>query len=143
MGVTLFFFISGYLITGLLIDEKDRTNTIDVGTFYIRRFMRLGPALLTMVAIVSLIYLIHFQVYSTKVFLAAVLYFTNYYEIAGGVSPVPFGPLWSLAVERTSIWCFPGDRLLLAIPGTPFLRAHNRLHSCPDLALRSRRGWCQ
>jgi peptidoglycan/LPS O-acetylase OafA/YrhL len=51
-GVTVFFVISGYLITGLLLAEHDSTGRIDLGAFYRRRFARLGPALLLVSAVV-------------------------------------------------------------------------------------------
>ena len=51
-GVTLFFVLSGYLITGLLLREKERTGRIALGAFYMRRAARLVPALLVMLAVV-------------------------------------------------------------------------------------------
>lgn len=44
-GVTVFFFISGFLITTLLVGEYRRSGTIAVGAFYMRRFLRLFPPL--------------------------------------------------------------------------------------------------
>src|SRR5579871_6458680 len=55
-GVTLFFFISGYLITSLLISEMQSFRAISISQFYMRRFIRLAPALLSMVLIISLTY---------------------------------------------------------------------------------------
>jgi peptidoglycan/LPS O-acetylase OafA/YrhL len=49
LGVTLFFALSGYLITSLLLDEHRRTGTIRLRAFYTRRVLRLMPALFTMV----------------------------------------------------------------------------------------------
>jgi peptidoglycan/LPS O-acetylase OafA/YrhL len=107
LGVTLFFFVSGYLITGLLIDEYDTSGAIDIKYFYIRRFMRLAPALLTMVAVVSLTYFMVFDITSIKEIIAAVFYFMNYYQIVGGAMPIPLGPLWSLAIEEHFYLVFP------------------------------------
>ena len=50
-GVTMFFALSGFLITTLLIQEWDRTATIDVRRFYVRRAYRLWPAVVTMTAL--------------------------------------------------------------------------------------------
>ena len=50
VGVVMFFALSGYLITGLLLDELDRTGRVDLGRFYRRRARRLGPALVVLVA---------------------------------------------------------------------------------------------
>ncbi|WP_210649514.1 acyltransferase [Nocardioides sp. SYSU D00065] len=50
VGVVMFFALSGYLITGLLVDELDRTGRVDLRRFYLRRARRLVPALLLLVA---------------------------------------------------------------------------------------------
>lgn len=50
VGVVMFFALSGYLITGLLLDELERTGRIDLRRFYARRAHRLVPALLFLVA---------------------------------------------------------------------------------------------
>src|ERR1700741_1440801 len=42
-GVTVFFVISGFLITGLLLDELRRTGTVALGRFYFRRTLRIFP----------------------------------------------------------------------------------------------------
>ena len=53
IGVDIFFVISGYLITGLLVEERDRAGRVDFRRFYARRIKRLAGALLAMVALVS------------------------------------------------------------------------------------------
>src|ERR1039458_1599896 len=55
LGVTLFFALSGYLITSLLLREHDGTGTIHLAFFYARRALRLMPALFAMVALTLLI----------------------------------------------------------------------------------------
>ena len=57
VGVTVFFCLSGYLITTLLVREL-QTGTIDVRAFYRRRAARLGPALVTVVAVTVAVLLI-------------------------------------------------------------------------------------
>ena len=57
VGVTVFFCLSGYLITTLLVREL-HTGTIDVRAFYRRRAARLGPALLTVVAVTTVVLLV-------------------------------------------------------------------------------------
>ncbi len=54
VGVTVFFVLSGYLITGLLLDEIEETGTVGLRRFWCRRLLRLAPALLVMVALVEL-----------------------------------------------------------------------------------------
>src|ERR1700686_3578696 len=56
LGVTVFFFLSGYLITTLLMEERERSDRIDIGKFYLRRAFRLFPSLLvTLVIAYSLV----------------------------------------------------------------------------------------
>src|ERR1700712_1707248 len=50
-GVTIFFFVSGYLITQKLLEELDRVGRFSLPNFYLRRALRLYPALLAMVAV--------------------------------------------------------------------------------------------
>jgi peptidoglycan/LPS O-acetylase OafA/YrhL len=52
LGVTVFFVISGYLITSLLLKEQDRTGTISLRMFYFRRTLRIFPAMYVFVAVV-------------------------------------------------------------------------------------------
>lgn len=107
-GVTLFFFISGYLITRLLIEEHAKTGTIAILPFYVRRFRRLAPALIAMVlSVVALYWILGWNSSATETF-AALFYFVNYYSIFGGDMPLPFGPLWSLAVEEHYYLLYPG-----------------------------------
>jgi peptidoglycan/LPS O-acetylase OafA/YrhL len=58
VGVVMFFALSGYLISGLLLDELDRTGTVDLRRFYVRRARRLVPALLVVVAGVVVVTLV-------------------------------------------------------------------------------------
>src|SRR5256885_4153407 len=51
VGVDIFFVLSGFLITSLLMDEIERTGTLDFVAFYVRRALRLYPALLLMLAV--------------------------------------------------------------------------------------------
>jgi peptidoglycan/LPS O-acetylase OafA/YrhL len=55
IGVDVFFVLSGYLITRLLVGELERTNRMDIARFYARRFRRLLPALLLMLCLCMLL----------------------------------------------------------------------------------------
>src|ERR1700760_1167480 len=56
LGVTIFFFLSGYLITTLLMDEREGSGRIYIGKFYLRRVFRLfPPLLLTLIIAYSLL----------------------------------------------------------------------------------------
>jgi peptidoglycan/LPS O-acetylase OafA/YrhL len=105
-GVTLFFFISGLLITRLLLAELDGSERIDLRRFYARRIVRLAPALLTMIAIVTATAVIRGKPAPPGDVIAAVFYFANYYRVFVGFT-LTFGLLWSLAVEEHYYLIFP------------------------------------
>lgn len=105
LGVTIFFFLSGYLITTLMLSEYARTNEIDIPKFYVRRVLRLMPPLLIALAIAyGLTYLGLLAGGITMAGLSSqLLYFANYYGIFfdhGNTVPDGTGILWSLAVEE-------------------------------------------
>jgi peptidoglycan/LPS O-acetylase OafA/YrhL len=122
LGVTIFFFISGFLITRLLLAEEDETNRIDLGAFFVRRLIRLLPPLLLMgiVMIPLLIMLLpeRFDLTSTIFNFAYLGNFYGIYEHFSGaeVPHLAFGALWSLAVEEHFYLLLP---LLLVL-----LRSH-------------------
>lgn len=130
LGVTLFFFISGYLITSLLCIERRDNETIHLVRFYIRRFRRLAPALIFMVVTVAVVYAIFEKRFSANEISAGLLYFINYYQIYGGTMPLPIGTLWSLAVEEHFYLMFPlivgvllpfGRRFLIGLAAACFV----------------------
>src|SRR5260370_42706982 len=53
LGVLLFFVLSGFLITGVLLNEKAARGRVNLSNFYLRRILRLAPALLMFLAIVT------------------------------------------------------------------------------------------
>lgn len=109
-GVTIFFFLSGYLITTLLRTEAERTHTINLKRFYLRRLLRIFPPCYLTVAIVSALAAFGL-VYNTESYeslIAAFLYWSNYWNILGwGNLPAGMGVLWSLAVEEHYYLLFP------------------------------------
>lgn len=123
LGVTLFFVLSGYLITGILIREWRDTGTIDLPRFWAHRIRRLFPAivfcLLTVVVLTGLLA----PDLLTKLrrdLVAALFWFTNwwyifldqsYFEAAGAPSPVTH--FWSLAIEEQFYLVWPPVLLLL------------------------------
>ena len=52
-GVEVFFVVSGFLITSLLIEERDRVGRVDLWQFWVRRWRRLLPALFTMLLVIG------------------------------------------------------------------------------------------
>lgn len=111
-GVTVFFFISGFLITRLLLAESESKGKVKLGKFYMRRIVRLYPALLFMLYITSCFYIIFKFGYPAPMEIAAgVGYFTNVFQVIsrmGGELPfMPWTHLWSLAVEEHFYLGFP------------------------------------
>lgn len=111
-GVTVFFFISGLLITRLLLAEHAQNGRIAVGRFYARRLFRLYPALLLAVALGAIVFSAAGGIMSWGKALSAVFYYANYYGIyihfgQGRDGFDPFSILWSLAVEEQYYLVFP------------------------------------
>lgn len=115
-GVTVFFFLSGFLITTLLRLEWIRTGTISVSRFYIRRAFRILPPLYCAIALALAaagLGILHTQVH-WKAIVAIQLFYTNYAEqIPGLTIPLGLSPLWSLAVEEHFYLLFPIFYLML------------------------------
>jgi len=107
-GVTLFFFVSGYIITTLFFSEYKANRYVNIPMFYLRRWIRLTPPLVIMVVIAVVFFRVsRVGVDETAVpvgtTMAALFYYTNYYDLAWGMDPykvIPFGICWSLAIEE-------------------------------------------
>ena len=112
LGVTIFFFLSGYLITTLILDEQGRHGTINVPHFYLRRAFRLLPPLFVTLAIAYSLVAVGWLDggFSWQGLGSQIFYFANYYTIfidEGGTTPAGTGILWSLAVEEHFYIVFP------------------------------------
>ena len=143
-GVTLFFFISGLLITRLLMAESALTGRISVGKFYARRMLRLYPALVFAVVLSYATYAWFEGRVLWNDVAAALLYVSNYYQewvlFGSGYSPefqvhVHIGILWSLAVEEQYYLFFPIVFLALGRGGRRLLPVLALL-ACACLAWR-------
>jgi len=112
-GVTLFFGISGFIITRLLLAEHAGTGEIDFGAFYLRRVVRLYPALLVFVALSCLTMLALGVPLRLDELASALFYGANYWRMWLGYStgiatfPHPYDILWSLAIEEHFYMFFP------------------------------------
>jgi peptidoglycan/LPS O-acetylase OafA/YrhL len=98
-GVRIFFVISGFLITHLLLQEHERTGTIDLRAFYIRRAYRILPAAYAYMGCVCILYS---SALRTRDIAGAVLYVSNYIH-----PPWVLGHLWSLSVEEQFYLLWP------------------------------------
>jgi peptidoglycan/LPS O-acetylase OafA/YrhL len=124
-GVDVFFVLSGFLITWILVAEQDQTETINLPRFYLRRVMRLQPAYFSGLLIFSaLIFLFHREKF--PVIDNALPYFLTYtlnLGLAFGfLEYPPYGQAWSLCIEEQFYLCWPwmlgqfsAEKLLSAI----------------------------
>jgi peptidoglycan/LPS O-acetylase OafA/YrhL len=101
LGVRIFFIISGYLITTLLLKERSKTATIGLREFYVRRAYRILPAALVFMIPVFVIFWSQLRWYHMA---EAALYLTNF-DFA---HPWFLGHLWSLSVEEQFYFLWPG-----------------------------------
>lgn len=110
-GVTVFFFLSGFLITTLLRIEFEKTNNISFKGFYLRRIYRIFPPLYIVILLVIFISLVGIVPHDMKLGAVAsqFLHLTNYYYILWGKQHMAPGTgiLWSLAVEEHFYLVFP------------------------------------
>ena len=111
LGVAVFFAVSGFLITTLLLNEMSATGRIDIPRFYIRRFLRLYPELIAFMAVVLICGAILGLKASLVEKLAGPFYYMNYYYVFGAQwaagEGYPWRHLWSLAVEEHFYLFFP------------------------------------
>lgn len=109
LGVSVFFTLSGFLITRNLVGELDRTNGVDVVRFWSRRLQRLAPASLATLAAIVVVTRVSERGWAAqglaRNIAAAVWGVANWNMIDVGRTNVlsglgPVGPMWSLAVEE-------------------------------------------
>ena len=117
LGVPIFFVVSGYLITDLLLQEYEQNRRIDLVGFYERRLKRLYPALVAMV-LATAAYITLFQrsllTGLKDIIWTNFLYIYNWWEIGHGQSyfdrfngESPFTHLWSLSIEGQFYFIWP------------------------------------
>ena len=106
IGVDIFFLISGFLITYLLLTEKERTGNIAIFKFYLRRILRIWPAYFILIALTPIF--IHLANEKTPDYLPNILFYNNFHAISIQLWQYPFAHLWSICVEEHFylIWPF-------------------------------------
>ena len=118
LGVDLFFVISGYLITSLIIKEHQSNNFFSFINFYQRRVRRLLPALLVIISassIASYFYLLPIQFEEfIKSVVSSIFFFSNFFFHFSGqaygaqvLSEIPLLHTWSLSVEEQFYVLYP------------------------------------
>ena len=117
LGVTIFFVLSGYLITTLLRREFANSNTINLRAFYLRRILRLMPPLAIVLGVSALLASVSVIEGEPSAYglLSVLFYVGNYYVIAHDFNGLPagMGVVWSLAVEEHYYLLYPPLALLL------------------------------
>lgn len=142
LAVSMFFVLSGFLITGILLDARERAEAAGAGrggvlkAFYIRRFLRIFPLYYGVLAVAVLL-----GEETTRSYLRdLVLYQQNFVMARVGHNLPPVTPLWSLAVEehfymiwplialfgtRRFIWGAAGVMVVGSLAARAWLQAHN------------------
>lgn len=107
-GVCLFFFLSSFLITTLLLMERKATGTVDVKGFYIRRALRIWPLYFVFLAVMALLSRLQpwLNITSPR-FLASLLFVANWPVVLHGWIGSPIEPLWSVSVEEQFYFVWP------------------------------------
>jgi peptidoglycan/LPS O-acetylase OafA/YrhL len=102
-GVRIFFVISGYLISSILLAELRRKGRISLPRFYFRRMLRLFPAAYFYILVIAVLAAKHLVSLERWDLLAAITYTMNYHEVRRW----SLGHLWSLAVEEQFYLLWP------------------------------------
>ncbi|HEX6538254.1 MAG TPA: acyltransferase family protein [Candidatus Dormibacteraeota bacterium] len=132
LGVGVFFVLSGYLITDLLLAERDREGHIELGLFWRRRARRLLPALWVMLGVVVLWVAVAQPARLPNLrgdVVAGLFYYSNWWYAVQHVAyfasfgpPSPLGHLWSLAIEEQFYLIWP----LLLVAGAALVPRTSR-----------------
>ncbi len=119
IGVSVFFTLSGFLITTLLMEEYDKRADISMKGFYIRRSMRLFPALYTLLAVILIYVCFIVKDFNTKetllkeIYPAALYVYNISWSWGWGKTAEILGHTWSLAVEEQFYLVWPWVILLV------------------------------
>ncbi|MFL5561447.1 MAG: acyltransferase family protein [Gemmatimonadaceae bacterium] len=114
LGVTVFFVISGFLITGLLLRELDATGRIALGRFYFRRTLRIFPACYVYLGAMLVAAMIGLVQLAAANLVSAATYTSNYCFGCSDSGRWYLGHTWSLSVEEQFYLLWP---LLLGLAG--------------------------
>ncbi|QGF23900.1 acyltransferase family protein [Raineyella fluvialis] len=119
VGVDIFFALSGFLITWLLVAERERTGRVSISDFYARRGLRLLPALMVTLAMVSFLSIASERPgVILRGALASLLYVSNWWKFTGHDMPL-LDHTWTLAIEEHFYLIWP----LLVLLGSSRSRA--------------------
>ena len=105
-GVDLFFALSAYLLTCLMLAEREKSGTIRIGAFYMRRLLRIWPLYFAWLAALMLTRHL-WSDYSLSFFVPFLLFGGNFAASLGVVTSLVILPLWSLSVEEQFYLVWP------------------------------------
>lgn len=107
-GVDLFFALSAYLISSLLLRERKSTGRVDLRGFYIRRILRIWPLYMSFVALAAVVSAVsHTQHLQPRYVIGYLLLAGNWVYVAWGM-PVSFAtPLWTISIEEQFYLLWP------------------------------------
>jgi peptidoglycan/LPS O-acetylase OafA/YrhL len=106
-GVDLFFVLSAYLITGLLLREKETKGYLNVRAFYLRRMLRIWPLYYLFIAVVALVPALNHHDFGPRYVLPFLALMGNWSFIVFGVPVWIVVPLWSISVEEQFYLLWP------------------------------------
>jgi peptidoglycan/LPS O-acetylase OafA/YrhL len=112
-GVLIFFVLSGFLITWLLLRENDAYGTVSLRKFYARRSLRIFPAFYCYAAVLFGVLAIRHTRIIWPQALSALFYVSNYYQALNGDPNTGFSHTWSLSIEEQFYVLWPLTFLLL------------------------------
>jgi peptidoglycan/LPS O-acetylase OafA/YrhL len=115
-GVSIFFALSGFLITYLLLLEKDKIKKINIGKFYVRRLLRIWPLYYLYIALVFLVYILFEYAHKENIIYYYIFFGANIPFILGTTLPF-LAHYWSIGVEEQFYlfwpWLFKNSPLRL------------------------------
>ena len=114
-GVVIFFAVSGYLITSTTLRRWGSLSTVSLRDFYLLRFARIAPLLLSLLAVLSILHIANLKDFVVpaargglgRALLAALTFHVNVLEARRGYLPGNWDILWSLSVEEMFYLFFP------------------------------------
>lgn len=116
-GVDIFFLISGFLITYLLLKEKGETGSLSIKRFFTRRILRIWPLYYLLIALSPL--MVHWLGVPSPDYTSTLLFINNFHTISTQAWTFPFDHFWSICIEEHFylIWPF----IILWVPGKKLL----------------------
>lgn len=122
LGVLMFFVLSGFLITWLLLKEDAVTGTVSISNFYFRRVLRIFPAFYAYAVLIIALALWMAKPIIWPQIAASLFYVNNYYQAIHGDPASGFSQTWSLGVEEQFYLTWPALFVLLRRDMSKFKR---------------------